>query len=77
MTPSFQIDGFRVQFYAADRFEPPHVHVSRDGRRAKYWLQPLQRSQTQGFSQRELDRIESLLRDHEDQLLKSWHDFFE
>ena len=31
---------YRFFFYASDREEPPHVHVERDDRVAKFWLDP-------------------------------------
>ena len=33
--------GYRFGFYASDADEPEHVHVEKDGHRAKYWLTPL------------------------------------
>jgi hypothetical protein len=32
---------FRLFFYAGDRHEPSHVHVERDARKAKFWLEPV------------------------------------
>jgi Domain of unknown function (DUF4160) len=31
---------YRVFFYSNERNEPPHVHVERDNRVAKFWLRP-------------------------------------
>ena len=33
--------GYSFFFYMADRFEPPHIHVSKDDKVAKLWLDPL------------------------------------
>ena len=30
--------GYRLFFYADDRTEPRHVHVQREARTAKFWL---------------------------------------
>ena len=32
---------YRLFFYAGDRDEPPHVHVERVDRIAKFWLDPI------------------------------------
>jgi hypothetical protein len=32
---------YRFFFYAGDREEPPHVHVERDEKVAKFWLDPV------------------------------------
>ena len=36
----FRYRGYRGWFYEADLTEPPHVHVGKDGKEAKYWLTP-------------------------------------
>ena len=33
--------GYRFFFYSADGWEPPHVHVAKDGKEAKVWLNDL------------------------------------
>ena len=33
---------YRFFFYASDRVEPPHVHVRRENRVGKFWLDPVQ-----------------------------------
>jgi hypothetical protein len=32
---------YRFEFYASDVDERPHVHVKKNGKRAKIWLRPL------------------------------------
>lgn len=32
---------YRLFFYSADRGEAPHVHVEREAKRAKFWLDPV------------------------------------
>jgi hypothetical protein len=34
------INGFRFHFYASDRDEPPHIHVTKGEGYAKIWLEP-------------------------------------
>ena len=77
MSPTVLRDGpYRVFFYSSDRSEPPHVHVNRDDRTAKFWLEPVTVANDGGFPQNELNRIEALVQDHQVALLKAWHDFF-
>ncbi|MFQ5674960.1 MAG: DUF4160 domain-containing protein [bacterium] len=33
-----RIKGYRFWFYQADLDEPPHVHVAKEGKEAKYWV---------------------------------------
>lgn len=77
MSPTVLRDGpYRVFFWSSDRSEPPHVHVNRDQRTAKFWLKPVSLENDGGFPQNELNRIEALVQSHQAELLKAWHDFF-
>lgn len=77
MTPTILHAGpYRCFFFSSDRNEPPHVHVERDANRAKFWLRPVRLEHGGGFRERELARITALVEEHEEQLLRAWHDFF-
>jgi hypothetical protein len=67
---------YRFFFFASDRDEPPHVHVRREDKLAKFWLQPTREAYNYGFSARELKRVGLLVRDHEPALLKAWNEYF-
>jgi len=41
--------GDRFFFYDADLAEPIHVHVSKSGKRAKFWLRPIRVATSGGF----------------------------
>ena len=55
---------YRFFFYAGDRDEPQHVHVERDDRIAKFWLDPIRLQGSGGFSRVEIARIEKLVSNH-------------
>lgn len=38
----------RFFFYAGDRDEPPHVHVEREDKIAKFWLDPIRLQKSGG-----------------------------
>ena len=67
---------YRLFFYSADRGEPPHIHVERDGNQAKFWLGPIRLQKSDGFRGPELQRIERLVTDNAEALLRGWHEFF-
>ena len=46
--------GYRFFFYADDRTEPRHVHVQREARTAKFWLEPIECERSSGFSRSDL-----------------------
>ena len=67
---------YRLFVYAADRDEPPHVHVERDRGEAKIWLAPVLLERSYGFSRKELSRIIGVVEGHQQQLLEQWNGFF-
>lgn len=67
---------YRVYFYSHEPNEPPHVHVDRDDRTAKFWLDPVVLARNLGFGGPELTRIERLIRENRVDLLEAWHGYF-
>lgn len=67
---------YRFFFYAGDRDEPQHVHVERDDRIAKFWLDPIRLQSSGGFSRVEIARIEKLVSDHRIKLMEAWDEYF-
>ncbi|MGH7575280.1 MAG: DUF4160 domain-containing protein, partial [Longimicrobiales bacterium] len=45
---------YRFFFVSLDGNEPPHVHVQRERRVAKFWLDPITLQRPGGFSAKEL-----------------------
>jgi len=77
VTPTVLRTGpYRFFFFSSDKDEPPHVHVERDSKRAKFWLDPIELEWNDGFSVREVARIRANVEEHREVLLKAWHDFF-
>ena len=68
--------GYRFFFYADDRTEPRHVHVQRQARTAKFWLEPIKCERSSGFSRSELMDIYRLIARRRELLLQKWHEFF-
>jgi hypothetical protein len=71
-----RIGPYRFFFYAGDRDEPVHVHVEREDKVAKFWLEPLRLQRSGGFSRVEMGRIQKLLNKHETELLEAWNAYF-
>jgi hypothetical protein len=68
--------GYRFFFYSADGWEPPHIHVAKDGSEAKVWLHDLSVAVNVGYSARELGDIIRKAREHRDAFLGAWNDHF-
>ena len=61
---------YRFFFYSGDRDEPPHVPVERERNKAIFWLE------CGRFSRNELNRIQRLIEENQERLLRSWHEHF-
>ena len=67
---------YRFHFYSSDAEEAPHVHVERDENTAKFWLSPVRLQSSGGFRPTEIRRIQRLVEQHEEALLRSWDAYF-
>jgi len=76
MPTIFRAGPYRFFFYAGDRNEPPHVHVEREDKTAKFWLTPVRLQVGRGFSRSEILQIQRLIEDNRDFLLRGWHEYF-
>ena len=77
MSPTVLQSGpYRFFFFSSVRGEPPHVHLARDRKIAKFWLEPVRIEHYHGFAPNELNKISVLVQQHQAELLKAWHDYF-
>ncbi len=68
-----RVNGYKFYFYEADiANEPPHVHVTKDGNEAKFWLSPMKVEREGRFRKSDLRDIERIIKDNLDFLLTSW-----
>jgi uncharacterized protein DUF4160 len=67
---------YRFFFFSSDRGEPIHIHVERDRKTAKFWLSPVRMEYNHGFASAELNKVATLVQEHEQHLVKAWHDYF-
>lgn len=67
---------YRFFFVSLDYGEPPHIHVQRENKVAKFWLDPVALQKSGGFRPTELNKIAKLVQDNRDYLLERWYEFF-
>ena len=67
---------YRFFFYAGDRGEPRHVHVERDAKIAKFWLEPVRLQRSGGFTRRDIAQIHEIIKQHHSVFLEAWDDYF-
>ena len=56
--------------------EPPHVHVERDERSAKFWLDPVRLESSGWFSRPEINLLAKIVEENRDDLLRKWNEYF-
>ncbi|MFL5267516.1 MAG: DUF4160 domain-containing protein [Stellaceae bacterium] len=57
--------------------EPPHVHVERDVREAKFWLRPeVAVAYNDGFNARTLRELLALVEAKRERIERAWNEFF-
>ncbi len=76
MPTALRIGPYRFFFYASDRDEPQHVHIEREDKIAKFWLDPVRLQKSGGFSRIELARIQQLVSDDQLRLMEAWNAYF-
>lgn len=68
---------YRLYFYSHEPNEPPHVHVDRDDKTAKLWIDPLVAcAHNYGFSPSELTPIVENIKKNQKFLLEKWYEYF-
>jgi len=67
---------YRLYFFSHEPNEPPHIHVDRDNRSAKFWLQPVALARNVGFNAQELNEIQRIVREEQSTLWEAWHGYF-
>ena len=67
---------YRFLFYSSDAEEPPHVHVERGESSAKFWLSPVRLQSSGGFKPVEVCRLQRLVEQHREALVRSWDAYF-
>jgi hypothetical protein len=63
---------YRFFFYSFDCNEPHHVHVQRERKTCKFWLNPIALASNSRFSATELNRIRRIIVDNLDQIIEAW-----
>lgn len=76
MPTVLRLGATRFFFYSNEGSEPPHIHIEQAEAVAKFWLAPVSLAASSRFSGRELRRLETLVIQHRELFLNTWHDHF-
>ena len=76
MPTILRIGPYRFFFYTGDRDEPEHIHVEKDDKIAKFWLNPIRLQSSRGFSRKEIRQMQQIIHENQIQLIKGWNEYF-
>ena len=75
--PTILRDGpYRFFFYSGDSEEPLHVHIERDDKIAKVWLDPIRLQSSGGFNRSEISKILKIIEGKREIMMEAWNDYF-
>ena len=76
MPTALRIGAYRFYFYAYDCDEPRHMHVDRENKSVKFWLDPdASLAENHGYGRKELREIERIARENLERLRNEWDAF--
>ena len=79
MPKVFSWRGCRFHFFSneGNPLEPCHIHVQKDSKRAKFWLDPnISLEYNYGFSGKELKKFHKIIEQNEDLIRDRWYELF-
>ena len=76
MPTVLRVGRFRFFFFSNEGQEPAHIHVKAGDDEAKFWLDPVQLVANHGFNGRELNQIQRAVKEHRDELLEAWNEYW-
>ena len=76
MPTILRVGPYRLFFYAGDRDEPPHIHVERDDKIAKFWLNPVRLQSSGGFGRTEIAKVHTIIDQNRSKLTEAWNEYF-
>lgn len=65
---------YRFYFYSFDCNEPKHILIQREKMICKFWLEPVALCQNHGFSPKELNAIQKIVRNKLKLLMEAWYE---
>ncbi|MCK9372698.1 MAG: DUF4160 domain-containing protein [Sulfuricurvum sp.] len=77
MPTVLKIGPYRYFFYSGDRDEPVHIHIERDDKIAKIWLDPVRLDNSGGFNRKEISEMLKTVQEHHQEFVEAWHDYFD
>jgi hypothetical protein len=69
-------NGYRFYFFSNESGEPPHVHVDKQDKTAKFWLKPVELASSEGFKHNEVGTLLAKVKQEQAHFLRAWNEYF-
>jgi len=76
MPTVFRIGSYRFFFYSGDCDEPVHVHIEKEDKIAKFWLDPVRLQRSGGFRAIEINDLQKKIQDNQEKIIEAWNEYF-
>ena len=76
MPTILQIRGYRFFFFSREGNEPAHIHIEQAERYAKFWLNPIQLAESEGFRSGEISELRKLVQENKSLFEERWNEYF-
>lgn len=76
MPTIFRWHGWVFLFYSQEGNEPPHIHVRKDRKELKVWLEDITVARNRRCTEREINSILQVTSKNRDDFLERWHEHF-
>jgi hypothetical protein len=67
---------YRLFFFSRENSEPIHVHIEKDDKYAKFWVEPITLSKSFGFRSDELSEIRQIIESNIVLIKTKWDEHF-
>jgi hypothetical protein len=68
--------GFAFGFFSADRNEPPYIHVFKEDKQAKWWLDPIAEARRGGFNESDRSKVRRIIVAQREFFISRWRQHF-
>jgi len=76
MPTVLRLKGHRFFFFSNEGNEPPHIHIEKSDKYAKFWLKPVTLAMSVGYNSKELNQLRKLVENNHDFLEEKWYEYF-
>ncbi|MBI5730694.1 MAG: DUF4160 domain-containing protein [Ignavibacteriales bacterium] len=76
MPTILRTNGYRFFFFSREGNEPMNIHIEQADRFAKFWLNPIQLAESDGFRSGEISELRKLVQENKKLFEEKWNEYF-